>query len=502
MQIYDLLHHACLKESDTVAVIQGDRQLTYGQFLNHVSQTADCLAQNGCGAGVKVGLFLRNSIEYLIAFFAVSKTHSTIVPLSPDMTLFELQSKISSVDISMIVSDQNGCVDMVNSKLQIAMTSLNLSKNNDLEIQTIKSAAPIVDPDNSDVALIISTSGSTDHPKHVMLTDNQLISNMSAYKKVMSFHQKHMVYCALPFCHIYSISAQILTHVSLADTLFIPKGPFLIKTFFDAVDDFRITISAFVPYFAILMSKIPQPNNINLDSLKYILLAGGKTPIDTLTELSKTYPSVNFINTYGLTEASPRISVAGPKPLDFSLGGVGKPMPNIFVKIIGDAGSELPVDKIGQIVVNSPGNMKGYYKQPTLTKEALSNGWLKTGDLGTLDNNGNLIIIARIKDVIISGGRNIYPNEVEQSLLKHPLIIEAVVVGKPHSQLMEVPFAFIVSRNNVKMEVGGLMRHCRKYLSNYKVPHEFRIIKEIPKISASKVNRKKLIMELAGGKVV
>ena len=350
-----------------------------------------------------------------------------------------------------------------------------------------------VDERNKDVALMVYTSGTTGPPKIVMLTDSQLISNMVTYRSLMGFGSHNVVCCSLPLRHIYCVCAQILTHISLADTFVLNDKPFFIKDFLKAVESQKVTITAFVPYMAMLLAEFPESERFNLGSLRYVTLSGAKTPKSTYKLLTEKYSHIQFINTYGMSEAGSRISIAAPFPNRFPIESVGSPMPGVEVKIAGDSGNVLPPEAIGEVEVKSSGVMKGYYRQPDLTNETIVGGWLKTGDIGKLDEKGNLFLVGRRKNIIISGGENIYPSEIEECLMEHPAILETAVVARRDRRLQEVPCAFVVknrlSKEVIPIEIIGF---CKKRLSSHKTPRSIKFLDRLPKLGTWKIDRNTL----------
>ncbi|MCX5638227.1 MAG: class I adenylate-forming enzyme family protein, partial [Planctomycetota bacterium] len=490
-------------EPRRIAVKTDDNEISYRQILSDAYRLADQFKLLGCTQGVKVAIALNNSAEYLVSFFAISAAGGIILPLSTRMTPYEVARCIDRTDASIVITNRK-YGKQLHSKLsgsnRITMIYVYYAVNKNLEVETGILGRCQADEENGDVALMVPTSGTTGMPKIVMLTDSNLISNMATYRSLMGFNGHNTVYSALSMHHIYCICAQILTHISLADTFVISDNPFFIKDFLKAVEAHNITITAFVPYMAILMAEYPEPHRFNLESLKYITLSGAKTPPSTYRLLTEKYGGIQFINTYGLSEAGSRVSIAAPFPNRFPIESVGRPMPEIDVRIVDEKRNIAAANFPGEIVIKSSGVMKGYYKQPDLTSETIINGWLKTGDLGKLDENGNLFILGRTKDIIVTGGENVCPLEIEECLLEHPAIHEAAVVARKHSLLQEVPCAFIVKNNHSdKPTPVDITEFCKSRLSNHKIPSSVIFLEKLPKLSSSKVDRatlKKMADEL------
>jgi len=491
MKIIDLLRSSTQKKPDSAAVKSESIELTYHRLLSDADYLAGFL--NGCRPGVKTAIVLGNCAEYFTAFFAICAAGGTIVPLSARMTTYEISRFVERSDISIAITARlygQRLLEWLDA--QISIVSIEYNSDGRLQVETLRSGSFKVDNENTDLALMVYTSGTTGQRKIVMLTDDQLISNMFIYKFLMGFDEHNVVYCSLLFHHIYCICAQLLTHISLADTFVVYDRPFFIKDFLKAVETHKVTVSAFVPYMAILMAEFPQPEKFNLQSLRYITLSGAKTPKTVYQRLTKRFRHIQFINTYGMSEAGSRISIAAPEPNKFPVESVGTPMPGIKVRITDENGRTLPPDSVGEIQVKSSGVMKGYYKQPELTLQTIKNGWLKTGDLGKLDQDGNLFLVGRKKEIIISGGTNIYPVEIEECLMEHASVLEAAVVGKPDRRLQEVPCAFIVKKSDARISIPELIYFCKRHLSSYKIPASFYFVKGIPRLGTSKIDRRRL----------
>ena len=502
MRIIDLLHKSAASHPQTTAAKCAALQISYPKMLADVRKLAEKLRTLKCAEGIKVALVLKNSIEYLISFFAVSAARGIILPLAPRMTTYELTACIEKADVSILITDPAGAKELsekLSPNKAPTILSVEYDRDASLHMRLITTGKCITDHRNRDVALMVPTSGTTGPSKIAMLTDNQLISNMLAYRSLMAFAAHNIVYCALSMHHIYPICAQILTHASTGDTFLISDKPFFVHDFLNAVHTHNVTITALVPYMAVLLAQYPQPHRFNLETLQYVTLSGAKTPPSTYRSITEKYPHTCFINTYGMTEAGSRIAIAAPSPERFPIDSVGRPMPRVEVKIIDQNGKPAVAGAAGEILLKSSGVMKGYYNKPDLTARTIADGWLRTGDLGKLDQNGNLYILGRKKDIIITGGENVYPAEIEQCLTDHPAIREAVVVPRPHELLQEVPFAFIVAKSGVERPTSDdIIRFCKARLSTHKIPCSVRFVQKLPRLGTSKADRKLLRKTAAG----
>ncbi len=496
VKLIDLLIKSSREFPTKTACINGNIHISYEQMSRCVRLLAEQLKNIGCRGGVKVALVLNNSIEYLIGFFAVSAVGGIIYPLSGSMTTREISRYMARADISLVITNRSlgsRLIDQLRDCYPAAVLYIQYCGEYTLQIDSRQYTDCRADEVNRDVALMVPTSGSTGSYKIAMLTDENLICNMLTYRATMNFRNPNIVYCALPMYHIYPICAQILTHISLGDTFIVKDTPFFIKEFIQAVQEFKVTISAFVPYMAMHLADFPDAKRFKLESLKYITLSGAKTPKATYHRLKKRYPTVSFVNMYGMTEAGSRITLAAPHNGPYPDDSVGKPMPGVIVKIINRNGEMVPRNGTGQILVKSHGVMKGYYHQSELTRKTLAGGWLHTGDLGRLDEYGNLFLVGRIKDIILSGGHNINPAEIEECILAHPSVAQVAVVAKKDRLLQEVPAAFVVKNDPLeKLKPADIVKLCQIGLSSYKVPRVVNFLNELPTLNNSKIDRNRL----------
>lgn len=496
MRIIDLLINSVESQPDRYAIKSNNIEVTYAELLLYTNHLAKKLKYAGCSRGVKVAIVLGNSVEYMVSFFAISAADGIILPLSTRMRPYEIAGCINQADVSIVITHRaygKRLLSVLSNENRITLfyVQYNAHKNLDVVLDTVQD--PYIDKANKNIALFVQTSGTTGSPKIVMLTDSGLISNMTTYRSLMNFEDYNIVYCALSLHHIYCICAQILTHISLADTFILYEGPFLIKDFLRVVELYGVTITAFVPYMAILFQEYPHSEEFNLSSLKYVTLSGAKTPKLTYEKLSNKFKTIRFINTYGMSEAGSRISISAPFPTRFPVESVGRPIPGVKVRVMDETGKDVGVNVPGEILIKSSGIMKGYYKQPDLTAKTIMDGWLKTGDIGKIDEHGNLFILGRLKDIIIMGGENLCPAEIEEYLIEHPAIREAVVVGQKHKLLQEVPFAFIVKTNSSeKLTPINIVEYCKKRLSNNKIPKSAKFLETLPRLETNKIDRNAL----------
>lgn len=343
--------------------------------------------------------------------------------------------------------------------------------------------------DEEDVIIMLHTSGTTRNPKRVMLTNANIIANIESNIQSLEISSKDVCLIVLPMFFGYCNTSQFLSHLYVGAKLIIYNSIFSPRRFLDLIDKEKCTNTTCVPSMLFLVVNNAKRANYDLSSLRYMCFGGGIMPIDTLKKIINFFDKTGIIQTYGQTEASPRVTCLLPKDTKKKIGSVGKAIPNVVVDIFDEYDKPINNGEIGQIVVKGPNVMKGYYKQEEATKTTLRNGWLHTGDLGRFDEEGYLYIVGRIKNIIISGGLNIYPEEIEEVLINHPMIREVVVLGEKNDILSEVPVAKVVLKEGAFCTEDELKKYVMTKLTTNKVPHKFIFSDKLEHTYTGKIKR-------------
>lgn len=494
MRIDDLLKRQC--NNDGVGIKQGIRELTYRDWnvlAQELSNKVNKLvfADSNC-----VGVFLPNSIEYAISYFGIVYSNKVVIPIGIQAKAPEILSTLKYCEIDLLITNSKyynfvvSILEDYDSKVIVYnVEAANYTIINRDKQFIIKSNYIEKSGNEEDVAIMLHTSGTTDNPKRVMLTHGNLIANIESNIKSLELRKSDVVLMALPMFFGYCNTSQFLTHIYLGAKMVIYEGVFVAKKFFQLVEKEGITNFTGVPSMLLMILQYKYSLHYDISTLKYICFGGGKMPVGRLKELIEKFPSIGFIQTYGQTECSPRVTALMPKYSLDKIGSVGKPIPDVKIRINATTESEENSKYlVGEIEVCGKNIMKGYYKREDETECTKNGEWHRTGDLGYLDEDGFLYLTGRIKNIIISGGINIYPEEVEQIILLFDNIKEACVVGKPDDMLGEVPVAYIVLKEG-KVDIKKLKEYCFTKLARYKVPVEFTIIEELPKTYNGKIKR-------------
>ncbi|MGG1879111.1 long-chain fatty acid--CoA ligase [Paenibacillus cisolokensis] len=510
------------------------KTLTYKQLLEASYRMANALRGKGINKGDRVAIMLPNCPQVVISYFGALLSGAVVVMTNPLYMEREIAHQMQDSGAKAIITLDHfvARVEKVQGETElkhIIVTSiadyLPFPKNLLFPIKAKKQGplpiihygegvypfkklleqaldAPVCESVHAekDLALLQYTGGTTGVPKGVMLTHYNLIANtlqssMWCYK-VEEGKERYLA--ALPCFHVFGLTVLLNQAVYRAsELLMVPR--FEPKMILDLIRKKKATLFPGAPTMYIALINHPQIKDYDLSSINACISGSAGLPVevqDTFEELTKG----RLIEGYGLTEAAP-VTHANPIWGHRKIGTIGIPLPDTEAKVVNpDTGDEVPVGEPGELIVKGPQVMKGYWKRPEDTFETLRGGWLFTGDMATMDEEGYFRIIDRKKDMIIASGYNIYPREIEEVLYEHPSVKEAVVVGTKDDYRGETVKAYIVLKDGAAPDPAGLEKFCRKQLAAYKVPREFVFRDSLPKTLVGKVLRRKLLEEEEEGK--
>ena len=358
--------------------------------------------------------------------------------------------------------------------------------------------AASVEPD--DLAALLYTSGTTGKPKGVMLCQRNFLAEGQAIQESMESSSKDIVVCILPLFHIYSLACILVSSIfSGTAVILIPQyNPLHVL---EEIKKYQATVFFAVPTQYIHLLQVAAEREISLEpTLRACFSGAAPLPVKVLQDFEETF-GTTIVEGYGLTECC-GASTINPLQGKKKPGSIGKPLPGIEVEIHDDEGNPVPQGEQGEIVVKGPVVMLGYYNLPEETAKTIVNEWLKTGDIGYQDEEGYLYVVDRKKELIISGGFNIYPREIEEFLNSHPAVRETAVIGVEDSKYGEVCQAFVTLIKNAETTESELMEYCNQNLAAYKVPRQIKIRESLPKSLSGKVIKKELQDEYVDERLV
>lgn len=490
-KVFDFLYQ---KKNETKTALIGNEELSYANWYLLSEELAHAINKEIINNDSKIGIFIPGSLEYAVAYFSILYMDKVIVPISALYTDIEIVNSMSFCEINFMISTikDKERIEKFVSNYDYSLTVAYIAvKNGKLVYEFChynkwKKLCESDDPSIlEDVVIMLQTSGTTKNPKRVMLTNRNLIFNVNANVNNLKLTSEDIALICLPIYFGYCNTAQFLSHLFVGATMVFYEGLFSPLRFFDYVNRYHITDTTLVPTHLNLIRRYHAAQD-KCDSLRFVCFGGGKISTELVDEMIEKFPNVNFIQTYGMTEASPRITSLFKMDYLTNKGSVGKALEGIKYQIVNEKNDYLADGEIGEIIVYGPNIMKGYYHNREDTKKTIIDGWLHTGDLG-YSKNGYLYIVGRKKNIIISGGINIYAEEVEEAIKEYPKVEDVLIKGKKDEMRGEVPIAYIQGDN---VDIEDLRQFCAQRLSKYKIPVEFYIIDRIQKTYNGKTMRK------------
>ncbi len=484
-------------------------KITNRQLKEFVDSFARYLELIGVEQGDRVAILLSNSKEYIISFLAIGKLGAIPVPVNTFLKGKEIEYILQHSEAKVLITEgkfRGELDDIITSELPEKLIWVSEAPTLDEknlpfeEGLTIKDYEHIQDrPDLEDTAVILYTSGTTGKPKGVMLSYKNLFSNVENIVAIgkLSYKDRFIVY--LPMFHTFTLTATVLLPLYLASPIVVIRSIRPFSNIFKQTLLKRVTVFMGVPevYNALSKAKLPW-YFMWFNRIRYFISGGAPLPKATLERMRNKFKRAKLLEGYGLSECSPVVCVNRPElAKDLS---VGPPLPDYEVKIVDDELMELPRGEIGEIIVRGDCVMQGYYKNPYETENTIINGWLRTGDMGYMDEEGYVYIVDRKKDLIICKGINIYPREIEELLNAHPKVDISAVVGKKDENHGEIPVAFIKKAEDVdELRESELRSYLKDRLANYKIPKQFIFLEEMPLNATGKVLKRVLRERLNKG---
>jgi len=494
------LRRAIRIASDRTAVVYGERAWTWREFGDRVARLAGALHMLGMKPDDRVAMLAHSSDRYLEFFYGAIWGGGIAVPVSTRYALpetaFLLQDSGARI---LLVADE--FTDQVADIRKLVPTVAHVIHAGEgvapagmLSYEEIvAAAAPAEDAlrGDDDVAVLFYTGGTTGRSKGVMLTHTNMAVN--AYNSMaMTGVTEHLVGLhAGPLYHA-AAGSRVFTNTQLAARhVVIPR--FTVDGVLEAIQRHRVTMVSMVPTMLTMLLNHPKLHDYDLSSLDLISYGGAPMPVATLEGLLRELPRVRFAQAYGMTELSPACTYLQPHDhtLDPStihrLASGGRATVAVDVKIVDPQDKEVPLGEIGEIVVAGPIVMKGYWGQPEMTAEALRGGYMHTGDLGRMDADGYVYVLDRLKDMIVTGGENVYCIEVENAMLKHDAVKECAVIGIPHEHWGEAVHAVVTLKAGARASAEELIAHCRTLIGGFKVPRSIEFRETMPLSAANKI---------------
>ena len=540
LQVEDLLIKTALDMPNRTALIFYGKKISYRELDRLSDAFALALLRFGVKKGDRVALLLPNVPQFVIAYYGALKAEAIVVPTNPLYTERELEHQLADSGSQTLVAldifypkiknvwNKTGLRRVILTGVQDYLPWLKktlypikakkeglwirvektpsvcdfmelIRENNpDLEHPCFRSLYARLQRESESPAQLQYTGGTTGLAKGAILTHNNLVANVWQCRKWMLDLKagEEIFLGVIPFFHVYGLTACMNVGVSLGATLvLLPK--FKTEDVLKAIQKYKTTVFPGIQAMYLAINGNPETRKYNLKSIKYCISGAG--PLHQ--EVQEKFESITgamVVEGYGLSEASPVTHVNPFSRISRKIGSIGLPLPGTDAKIVDlETGSELGPNQPGELLIKGPQVMQGYWHKPEETEETLKDGWLHTGDIAVMDENGFFNIVDRKKDMIKTGGENVYPREVEEVLFRHPKIKEAVVVGLPDPEKFrgEIIKAYIILKENESPCEQEILNFCSRELAKFKIPRIIEFRKELPKTIVGKVLRRVLVEE-------
>ncbi|NJC72651.1 long-chain fatty acid--CoA ligase [Planosporangium thailandense] len=480
-----------------------DFTFTYRQVDEISGRVAASLLALGLERGDKVAVQLPNVPQFLFTYFGILKAGLVMVPLNPLLKAPEVAYHLDDSDARVLVTFElftaEACKGVAQLETPVPTYVVPLPGSQERpegtrhydELYAAADTRDIVPLSPDDTAVLLYTSGTTGKPKGAELTHFQLFMNCTVAGELFEFRDDDIGVAVLPLFHVFGLSSVLNVVVRFAGTMvLVPR--FDASAVLDAIEKHRCTIFSGVPtmYFALNAADV---SGRDLSSLRVGVSGGAAIPGEVIRAFEEKFPGCVILEGYGLSESAStttfNVSAEQRKVLS-----IGKPIWGVEVRIVDDIDRELPSgpEHVGEIVIRGHNIMKGYYKKPEATAEAFRGGWFHTGDLAYRDSDGYLFIVDRKKDLIIRGGFNVYPREIEEVLYAHPAVNEAAVIGRVDEKLGEEVMAIVSLKPGATATPEEIIEYAKERVAAYKYPREVRIVPELPKGPTGKILKKEL----------
>jgi fatty-acyl-CoA synthase len=500
MNVGDWITKRSMLSPNKTAIIFEERKITYSEVNERATRLANALINQGIKKGDRVAALLYNCPEFLEVYFALAKIGAVFVTLNFRLAGPEIQYMINNSKSTALIFDEHfsEMIESIRSNLSIDHKNYvslgNSGQTWAIEYEKLLEVSSTKEPDIKkevwleDPQMIMYTSGTTGIPKGALLSHQKTFYNTFNAVLYFDMTSKDTMLVTMPLFHSGGLNIAAVPILYTGGTAVIQKS-FDPKQALSLIEKHRITLAMMVPTMINFMLKQGGIDNYDLSSMKTLMVGG--EPISL--SLIKAYQDRNIPirQVFGQTETSIQLWLSEEDAIR-KIGSVGKPVFHSDVRVVDESGKDVVPDEVGEIVLNGPTRMLGYWNDPKLTAETIKDGWLHTGDLATVDKEGFVYMVDREKDMYISGGENVYPAEVERVLGENPKILETAIIGVPDEKWGEVGKALIVLKDEEKMTEEDIFEFLRGKLAKYKIPKYVEFTNEFPKTGSGKIRKTEL----------
>jgi long-chain acyl-CoA synthetase len=480
--IHSLARAARYYAQRTALVVDG-AAVPFKALHERVRSVAAALVGHGFAAGDRLALLLPNSPEYIELVYACSWLGVTAVPINARLSAAEIDGVLLDARPRGLVRHSS----LPNPTVQLPWQFV--LDEQPLNIQNDSCPDPVYDPEA--ILALIYTSGTTGRPKGVMVRHANILANVDHLSYWMRYREGAVYLHAAPIFHIADFPAMFAAPAFGVRQVTLPK--FSSQDFCELVQHERVTHTVLVPTMLNLLTQMLEAKAYDLSSLEVLAYGGSPMAPELVRRTRKLLPNAKLLQSYGLSETGFLTGLEDQEHVDTKLLSCGRPCPGIDLRVEDESGKEVEIGQHGELVARGDNVMRCYWNDPEETALAFRNGMFRTGDVGYQDSDGYFYILDRLKDMIVTGGENVYSGEVEAVIYKHPAIREVAVFGIPDPQWGELVMACVVLKAGMALNANELSTHCRQFLANYKIPHRIEFLDtELPKNGSGKILKRML----------
>ncbi len=493
----DVPRYQASRAPDAIALSFDGRQTTFGALDAASNRVANGLIAAGIESRRRVAILDKNTDIFFEVLLGTAKANAVLVPIN---------ARLAAPEIAFILHDAEAEVLFVGEYFAATLAAIGDKLTTIKKVIVLdagysewRDAQSNLDPDlpslPDDVCLQMYTSGTTGHPKGVQLTNSNLaLGSPTLFDAWGNWTAKEVLLIAMPLYHIAGAGTGIMGLLAGLKTIVFRE--FVPLQVLEIIERSRVTVAFLVPAMILALLSEQAIERTDLSSLRRVIYGASPIPLELLKRALRAFKHTGFVQVYGLTETSGIVTALSPEDHSLSnsevINSCGRAIDGVELRIVDPLGSTLAPRQVGEVTCRTFKNMKGYWNRPADTATTLRGEWLHTGDAGYLDENGYLYIHDRVKDMIVSGGENIYPAEIESALFGHPDIADIAVIGVPDERWGEAVKALVVLRQNRVADAADILRYAREFLAGYKIPKSIEFLPELPRNATGKILKREL----------
>ena len=478
------------RHGDHIALKLDETEIPYAALDAASARVAGLLRLRGIGAGARVGIMLPNVPQFAVAYYGVLRAGAVVVPMNPLLKAREVEFYLADSEARLVFAWHEFAAAAEAGATAAGAETVGVTPGPfERLLASVEPKAEVVGMEGDDTAVILYTSGTTGKPKGAELTHANLGLNVEAAVDLLGLDAHSVVLGVLPLFHAFGQTCAMNAAVAVGATLSLISR-FNASKALEIIERDRVTAFEGVPTMYVAMLHAPDSETYDTSSLRVCMSGGAAMPIEVMHGFEQRF-GCTVLEGYGLSETSPMASFNHPdrerKP-----GSIGTPVTGVEMKVVDDNGNDVPQGESGEILIRGHNVMKGYWRRPEATAEAIRDGWFHSGDIGRVDEDGYFFIVDRKKELIIRGGYNVYPRENEEVIYEHPAVREAAVIGIPHPELGEEVGAAIALKPGTTATEAEIRDHVKSNVAAYKYPRHVWFMDELPKGATGKILKREI----------